>query len=70
MGSSVGQIKANDADAGENAEMWYSIVEGDGQDAFSVITDRTIQEGVIIIKKVNGQISLVKLLNPVILFIV
>ncbi|KAF7705474.1 cadherin-10 [Silurus meridionalis] len=51
VGSSVGRIKANDADAGENAEMWYSILDGDGQDVFSVITDGTTQEGVIIIKK-------------------
>lgn len=57
MGSSVGRIKANDADAGENAEMWYSILDGDGQDVFSVITDGTTQEGVIIIKKVNQQTS-------------
>lgn len=57
MGSSVGRIKANDADVGENAEMWYSILDGDGQDVFSVITDGTTQEGVIIIKKVNEQIS-------------
>lgn len=57
MGSSVGRIKANDADAGENAEMWYSILDGDGQDVFNIITDGTTQEGVIIIKKVNKQIS-------------
>ncbi|TSK14836.1 Cadherin-6 [Bagarius yarrelli] len=51
VGSSVGRIKANDADMGENAEMLYSILDGDGHDVFSVITDGTTQEGVIIIKK-------------------
>ncbi|XP_066519879.1 cadherin-10 [Hoplias malabaricus] len=51
VGSSVGRIKANDADAGVNAEMWYSILDGDGQDMFSAITNATTQEGVIIVKK-------------------
>ncbi|KAK1793752.1 hypothetical protein P4O66_001486 [Electrophorus voltai] len=51
VGSSVGSIKANDADTGENAEMWYSILDGDGQDVFSIATDAARQEGVIIVKK-------------------
>lgn len=54
VGSSVGRIKANDADAGVNAEMWYSILDGDGQDMFNIVTDATSQEGVITVKKVNG----------------
>lgn len=54
MGSSVGRIKAYDADVGENAEMWYSILDGDGQDVFNVITDGTSQEGVITVKRVNS----------------
>uniref|UniRef100_A0A671LPN4 Cadherin-10-like n=1 Tax=Sinocyclocheilus anshuiensis TaxID=1608454 RepID=A0A671LPN4_9TELE len=53
IGSSVGRIKAYDADVGENAEMWYSILDGDGQDVFNIITDSTSQEGVITVKKVN-----------------
>uniref|UniRef100_A0A8B9KGD1 Cadherin-6 n=1 Tax=Astyanax mexicanus TaxID=7994 RepID=A0A8B9KGD1_ASTMX len=51
VGSSVGRIKANDADAGVNAEMWYSILESDGPDVFSMVTDATSQEGVITVKK-------------------
>uniref|UniRef100_A0A8C2AAG0 Cadherin 10 n=1 Tax=Cyprinus carpio TaxID=7962 RepID=A0A8C2AAG0_CYPCA len=51
IGSSVGRIKAYDADVGENAEMWYSILDGDGQDMFNIITDSTSQEGVITVKK-------------------
>uniref|UniRef100_A0A8C1PN22 Cadherin 10 n=1 Tax=Cyprinus carpio TaxID=7962 RepID=A0A8C1PN22_CYPCA len=47
IGSPVGRIKAYDADVGENAEMWYSILDGDGQDMFNIITDSTSQEGVI-----------------------
>lgn len=53
IGSPVGRIKAYDADVGENAEMWYSILDGDGQDMFNIITDSTSQEGVITVKKVN-----------------
>lgn len=53
IGSSVGRIKAYDADVGENAEMWFTILDGDGQDVFNIITDSTSQEGVIIVKKVN-----------------
>uniref|UniRef100_A0A8C2JPJ8 Cadherin domain-containing protein n=1 Tax=Cyprinus carpio TaxID=7962 RepID=A0A8C2JPJ8_CYPCA len=51
IGSPVGRIKAYDADVGENAEMWYSILDGDGQDMFNIITDSTSQEGVITVKK-------------------
>ncbi|KAA0724945.1 Cadherin-10 Precursor [Triplophysa tibetana] len=51
IGSSVGRIKASDADVGENAELWYSILDGDGQDVFNVITDGTSQEGVITVKR-------------------
>lgn len=53
IGSSVGRIKAYDADMGENAEMWYSFLDGDGQEVFNIITDSTSQEGVITVKKVN-----------------
>ncbi|XP_056627594.1 cadherin-10 isoform X2 [Triplophysa dalaica] len=51
IGSSVGRIKAYDADVGENAELWYSILDGDGQEVFNVITDGTSQEGVITVKR-------------------
>uniref|UniRef100_A0A673IF85 Cadherin 10 n=1 Tax=Sinocyclocheilus rhinocerous TaxID=307959 RepID=A0A673IF85_9TELE len=51
IGSPVGRIKAYDADVGENAEMWYTILDGDGQDVFNIITDSTSQEGVITVKK-------------------
>ncbi|KAG7488251.1 hypothetical protein MATL_G00033630 [Megalops atlanticus] len=51
IGSTVGRIKANDADVGENAEMQYSIVDGDGQEVFAIATDRVTQEGVITVKK-------------------
>ncbi|MBN3305016.1 CADH6 protein, partial [Amia calva] len=51
IGSAIGRIKANDADVGENADIQYSIIGGDGQDMFNIVTDRTTQEGVITVKK-------------------
>lgn len=37
---------------GENAEIEYSITEGEGLDMFDVITDQETQEGIITVKKV------------------
>ncbi|XP_053570590.1 cadherin-6-like [Bombina bombina] len=51
VGSSIGRIKANDLDEGENAETEYHISEGDESNMFDIITDRETQEGVIIVKK-------------------
>ncbi|KAF7692865.1 cadherin-10a isoform X2 [Silurus meridionalis] len=51
IGSTVGRIKANDGDEGENAEMKYKIVEGDGKDSLDIITDEIMQEGIIVVKK-------------------
>ncbi|CAB1349438.1 unnamed protein product [Coregonus sp. 'balchen'] len=51
VGAAIGRIKANDADVGRNAEMQYSIVDRDGQDMFTIITDQNTQEGVIRVKK-------------------
>ncbi|XP_048364039.1 cadherin-6 isoform X1 [Sphaerodactylus townsendi] len=47
----IGRIKATDADVGENAEMKYSITEGDGLEMFGVITDKETQEGILTVKK-------------------
>ncbi|XP_025938132.1 cadherin-6 isoform X5 [Apteryx rowi] len=49
--SPIGRIKANDADVDENAEIEYSITEGDGYDMFGIITDKDTQEGIITVKK-------------------
>lgn len=51
-GTSIGRIKATDADVGENAAIQYSITEGEGLDMFDVITDQDTQEGIITVKKV------------------
>uniref|UniRef100_A0A8I3WCM1 Cadherin 9 n=1 Tax=Callithrix jacchus TaxID=9483 RepID=A0A8I3WCM1_CALJA len=51
LGTHLGRIKANDPDVGQNAEMEYSIAEGDGADMFDVITDKDTQEGIITVKQ-------------------
>ncbi|XP_053342434.1 cadherin-10a [Clarias gariepinus] len=51
IGSMVGRIKANDGDEGENAELRYKILEGDGKDSLDIITDEVTQEGIIVVKK-------------------
>ncbi|KAI5277711.1 Cadherin-18 [Manis pentadactyla] len=51
VGSAVGKIKANDADTGPNADMTYSIVNGDGIGIFSISTDKETREGILSLKK-------------------
>ncbi|XP_044863471.1 cadherin-18 [Mauremys mutica] len=51
VGSAVGKIKANDADAGSNADMKYTIINGDGSGVFSISTDKETREGIISLKK-------------------
>lgn len=53
LGTHLGRIKANDPDTGENAELEYSILEGEGSDMFDVITDKDTQEGIITVKQVS-----------------
>lgn len=52
-GVPVGKIKATDRDIGKNAEMYFTIVSGDGMDMFDVSTDKDTQEGVITVSKVR-----------------
>uniref|UniRef100_A0A7N4P2Q3 Cadherin 18 n=1 Tax=Sarcophilus harrisii TaxID=9305 RepID=A0A7N4P2Q3_SARHA len=51
VGSAVGKIKANDADTGTNAEMKYTIINGDGIGVFSISTDKETREGILSLKK-------------------
>ncbi|KAK6292884.1 hypothetical protein J4Q44_G00363850, partial [Coregonus suidteri] len=51
VGSVVGRIRAKDRDIGINAEMRYSIIDGDGRDTFDINTDPTNLFGIITIKK-------------------
>lgn len=52
-GTPVGRIKATDRDIGKNAEMYFTIVSGDGMDMFDIFTDKFTQEGVITVSKVR-----------------
>ncbi|KAJ1202563.1 hypothetical protein NDU88_006361 [Pleurodeles waltl] len=49
--SVVGRILARDLDEGVNAEMKYSIVDGDGRDFFDISTDPISQAAVITVGK-------------------
>ncbi|XP_038658957.1 cadherin-7-like isoform X2 [Scyliorhinus canicula] len=51
IGTTVGKVKAEDVDLGQNSEMTYTLKEEDGSDKFSVITDTEAQEGIIILRK-------------------
>lgn len=53
VGSVLGRIWANDRDVGVNAEMTYSIIDGDGRDTFEISTDPTNTFGIITVKKVG-----------------
>ncbi|KAM9839869.1 cadherin-20-like [Aulostomus maculatus] len=49
--SVVGRIWAKDRDVGVNAEMKYSIIDGDGRDTFDISTDPTHLFGIITVKR-------------------
>ncbi|XP_072237101.1 cadherin-8 isoform X1 [Leuresthes tenuis] len=51
IGKMGGKVKANDRDIGENAKSTYSIIEGDDQGAFEIVTDTQTQEGILRLKK-------------------
>ncbi|XP_053427419.1 cadherin-20 isoform X2 [Nycticebus coucang] len=51
ISSTVGRVFAKDLDEGINAEMKYTIVDGDGADTFDISTDPNFQVGIITVKK-------------------
>lgn len=53
LGSAVGVIRAMDADIGQNAEMEYRIIGSDGPGMFDITTNRSNQQGVIVLRKVT-----------------
>lgn len=52
VSSTVGRVVAKDLDEGINAEMKYSLVDGDGLDVFDINTDPNYQVGIITVRKV------------------
>lgn len=54
LGEPIGRIKANDQDIGENAKSSYDFIDGDGMDIFEITSDAQTQEGIIRLRKVNG----------------
>ncbi|XP_016897833.1 cadherin-6 [Cynoglossus semilaevis] len=50
-GTPVGRIQATDRDVGRNAEMYFTIISGDGMDVYEIFTDKDTQEGVITVSK-------------------
>ncbi|XP_005998735.2 cadherin-20 isoform X1 [Latimeria chalumnae] len=51
VGSTVGRVLAKDVDEGRNAEINYTILNGDGLDTFDITTDPSNQVGTITIRK-------------------
>ncbi|XP_028288709.1 cadherin-6-like [Parambassis ranga] len=51
LGSTVGVIRAMDADIGQNAEMDYRIIGSDGPGMFDITTNRSTQDGMIVLRK-------------------
>ncbi|XP_036935312.1 cadherin-6-like [Acanthopagrus latus] len=51
LGGTVGLIRAMDADIGENAEMDYRIIGSDGPGMFDITTNRSTQDGIIVLRK-------------------
>uniref|UniRef100_A0A8D3DRN9 Cadherin domain-containing protein n=1 Tax=Scophthalmus maximus TaxID=52904 RepID=A0A8D3DRN9_SCOMX len=51
IGKMGGKVKANDRDIGDNAKSTYSIIEGDEQGTFEIVTDAQTQEGILRVKK-------------------
>ncbi|XP_072278819.1 cadherin-8 [Pyxicephalus adspersus] len=51
IGDSVGRVRANDRDIGDNAKSSFDIIDGDGKDMFEIVTDSQTQDGVIRLRK-------------------
>lgn len=49
----MGRLKAQDPDLGDNALMAYSILDGEGSEAFSISTDSLGQDGLLTVRKVS-----------------
>ena len=52
LASLVAKVKAVDSDLGSNADVDYSILDGDPLGMFRIVTDRETQEGLLTLQKV------------------
>ncbi|KAM9093671.1 cadherin-24 isoform 3-T3 [Megaptera novaeangliae] len=50
-GTLVGRLRAQDPDLGDNALMAYSILDGEGSEAFSISTDPRGRDGLLTVRK-------------------
>lgn len=50
-GTLVGRLRAQDPDLGDNALMAYSILDGEGSEAFSISTDAQGRDGLLTVRK-------------------
>ncbi|XP_064426902.1 cadherin-24 isoform X3 [Mirounga angustirostris] len=50
-GTLVGRLRAQDPDLGDNALMAYSILDGEGSEAFSISTDSQGRDGLLAVRK-------------------
>uniref|UniRef100_G1T4S0 Cadherin 24 n=1 Tax=Oryctolagus cuniculus TaxID=9986 RepID=G1T4S0_RABIT len=50
-GTLVGRLQAQDPDLGDNALMAYSILDGEGSEAFSISTDPQGRDGLLTVRK-------------------
>uniref|UniRef100_A0A452QP81 Cadherin-24 n=1 Tax=Ursus americanus TaxID=9643 RepID=A0A452QP81_URSAM len=50
-GTLVGRLRAQDPDLGDNALMAYSILDGEGAEAFSISTDSQGRDGLLTVRK-------------------
>lgn len=46
-------VRAVDADIGENAEMEYRLIGSEGPGVFDIVTNRSSQEGWLVLRKVG-----------------
>lgn len=60
-GEEVGRVKAQDPDLGDNAQVNYRLIDGDGMAVFELSTDSETKEAVIKLKKVRRKSRLMNL---------
>ncbi|XP_029464034.1 cadherin-8 isoform X1 [Rhinatrema bivittatum] len=51
LGDSIGKVKTNDRDIGDNAKSSFDIIDGDGMDIFEITTDSQTQDGIVRLRK-------------------